>query len=84
MRNPWTTRLQFQLKDIPLSEFDFHEACQVCHTKKNRRVEKRRSESRVTETFFPKTCCLKETKLFILMSNEITEYISSKEAFLLC
>ena len=44
-------------------------------TKRNRRVEKLRSESRVTETFFLKTCDLKETKLFILMLDESTEYM---------
>ena len=47
-------------------------------TKRNRRVEKLRSESRVTETFFLKTCGLKETKLFILMLDESTEYMQQK------
>ena len=67
--------MTISIEGPPLSKFDCHEACQVCVRKRTGKVEKSRSESRVTETFFLKTCGLKETKLFILMLNESTEYM---------
>ena len=68
------TLMTISIEGPPLSKFDFHEACQVCVRKRTGKVEKSRSESRVTEAFF-QTCGLKETKLFILMLDESTEYM---------
>ena len=68
------TLMTVSIEGPPLSKFDCHEACQVCVRKRTGKVEKSRSESRVTEAFF-QTCGLKETKLFILMLDESTEYM---------
>ena len=75
LRNRLGEEFLDNLKGLPLSKFDFHEACLVCVRKRTGKVEKSRSESRVTEAFFLKTCGLKERKLFILMLDESTEYM---------
>ena len=68
------TLMTISIEGPPLSKFDCHEACQVCVRKRTGKVEKSRSESRVTEAFF-QTCGLKEIKLFILMLDESKEYM---------